>query len=74
MSSERVLVVTPDLRRALARARAWNEEASEELRQLGEKAEKTCDYRYRDERSADHGETAWELLDGLLSHLEAVKS
>ncbi|MFI5840571.1 hypothetical protein ACIA8K_12765 [Catenuloplanes sp. NPDC051500] len=54
----------------IARIERWDDAATAELERLGDKAEETCDYRERDMRAADHGETAWELLGALV---DAVK-
>jgi hypothetical protein len=64
--------VAPELRRAVRAAKQFDREAAEEMHRLGEQAEKTCDYRHRDERSADLGELAWEHLGALLAHLDHV--
>ncbi|MGI5243346.1 hypothetical protein [Dactylosporangium sp. CA-139066] len=64
--------VTPSLRTAIQRARHFDRTASAELQRLSARAESTGDYRYRDERAADHGELAWEHLRSLLTHLDDV--
>lgn len=61
--------VSPALLMAIAAARAFDDAAYEELKRLGEEAERTGDYRRRDERSADLGEQAWEHLGALLALL-----
>ncbi len=67
-----VTVLTPELRRAVQAAHTFDAEAAEELTRLGKEAEKTCDYRQRDERSADLGDLAWEHLGAVLSCLDDI--
>lgn len=68
-----VITVSPELRSLLRRAREWDANATAVLERLGEQAEESCNYAVRDERSADYGEAAWELLGALLAALDDIR-